>query len=942
MRRHDSLRYLAGNIGLLLLYFLLGQASLSLAFQHASVSPVWPPSGLALAALLILGSQSWPTVFLGAFLVNVTTLGKIAGSLGIATGNTLEAVLGAYLVNRFAGGRQAFRRPEDFLRFAGLAAIVSTSVSAIIGVTSLSLSGAVKAGQHALIGLTWWIGDAVGVLIAAPVFILWLEKSRPTWKGRGLELALLVLVLVSLGSVVFSDVLPLRPGTYNLSYLCILPLLWAGLRFGKREVATGMVLLSGMAIWGTLRNLGPFVRVTPNESLLLLQVFLGAVAVMAIGVGAFVSQGREVEEELQRSREDLERKVEERTREISSANADLRYSEAKFRDLLESAPDAMVLLDREGTIVLVNAQTERLFGYRRGELLQRRAEILFPERLRPRRPDGSDGFPEGYVASLRQQSAGVGQELFGQRKDGSEFPADITVSPLEAERETLESAAIRDITRRKQSEESLARLAAVVASSDDAIVSTDTEGLITTWNAAAERLFGYAAAEVLGRSGTLLTAPGRAGEIESSLERLRRQEQVRCETQTMAKDGRVLDIGMTAFPVQERTGRLIGFSAILRDVTEHKRAVEERQEKEILKTHVQELSRRAQELASLNELGDVLRSAVHVSEAYPVIPRFIRELFPAESGALYEFNEDHNLLAGVLSWGDSASQDDVFVPSECWALRRGQVHEVSEGSGEMVCQHLKPPVSVGSLCIPLMARGRPLGLLVLMGPRQGHLWPDEQGIAGEYRQRLARAVAQQIASALFDIRLQETLRDRASRDPLTGLFNRRTLEETLHRELYRAARRKSKVGFVLFDLDHFKRFNDRFGHAAGDAALREVSAFIQKRTRAEDILCRYGGEEFLLVLSDCTSKNLMRRAEEIREGVKLLRLEHGQRPLGEVTLSAGAALFPDHGRTLDNLFQAADAALYQAKKAGRDRIVVADPLGLVIPPGHAPQKGSEH
>jgi diguanylate cyclase (GGDEF)-like protein len=203
-------------------------------------------------------------------------------------------------------------------------------------------------------------------------------------------------------------------------------------------------------------------------------------------------------------------------------------------------------------------------------------------------------------------------------------------------------------------------------------------------------------------------------------------------------------------------------------------------------------------------------------------------------------------------------------------------------------------------------------------------------------------VAQQVASALFDLRLQETLRDKASRDPLTGLFNRRTLEETLHRELYRAARRKSKVGFVLFDLDHFKRFNDRFGHAAGDSALREVSAFIQKHTRAEDIVCRYGGEEFLLVLSDCTPRNLVRRAEEIRAGVKQLRVEHGQRPLGDITLSAGAALFPDHGRSLDDLFQAADAALYQAKKAGRDQIVVADPLRLVIAPGAIPEKGSEH
>jgi diguanylate cyclase (GGDEF)-like protein len=186
------------------------------------------------------------------------------------------------------------------------------------------------------------------------------------------------------------------------------------------------------------------------------------------------------------------------------------------------------------------------------------------------------------------------------------------------------------------------------------------------------------------------------------------------------------------------------------------------------------------------------------------------------------------------------------------------------------------------------------------------------------------------------------LRDQAIRDPLTGLFNRRYMEEAIHRELYRTARKKAKVGFVLFDLDHFKKFNDRFGHNAGDATLRDVSAFVQKNSRAEDILCRYGGEEFLLVLSDCSSKVLIERAEQIREGVKKLRLGNEQRPLGDITLSIGAALFPDHGRTLEELFQAADAALYQAKRAGRDRVAVADPLRLITVPGRSPEKESEH
>jgi len=333
---------------------------------------------------------------------------------------------------------------------------------------------------------------------------------------------------------------------------------------------------------------------------------------------------------------------------------------------------------------------------------------------------------------------------------------------------------------------------------------------------------------------------------------------------------------------------------------------------------------------------------VRVAEAYPVIPRFLRALFPGESGALYEFDAPHGLYATVLAWGDEAPQEDAFAPTDCWALRRARLHEVDDPAGQMICRHLAPPVHAGALCIPLMARGRTLGLLHLRSRPSARGKSGSDGVRGEYRQRLANTVAQQISSALHDLAIQETLREQASRDPLTGLFNRRYMEETLHRELFRASRRKAQIGFLLFDLDHFKRLNDRFGHAAGDTALREVSAFVHRRARVEDILCRYGGEEFLLVLSDCSSRNALKRAESIREGIKGLRLEHEQRPLGEITVSVGVALFPDHGRSLEDLFQAADAALYEAKKSGRDRIVAADSLPWVVLPGQGPEVEQQH
>jgi PAS domain S-box-containing protein len=316
-----------GLAALTLLYFLAGKLGLSLAFVHASATAVWPPTGIALAAFLIGGYGVWPAILLGAFLVNVTTAGSAATSLGIAVGNTLEGVVGAYLVNSFAGGRHAFQRPRDVFRFAALAAILSTTVSASCGLASLSLGG--LAAWDGAIWLTWWLGDAVGALVVAPVLILWSVDRHWRWRGaRLLELAILLLTLGLAGLAVFTHAF--HGGNYPLQVLTIPMLLWAAFRFGQREAATSVLLLSVIAIWGTLRGAGPFARESQNESLLMLQAFMGVWAVSVLALAAVVGELRAAERKVRLLNEELEWRVRDRTSQLEQANQTLtREAEAR-------------------------------------------------------------------------------------------------------------------------------------------------------------------------------------------------------------------------------------------------------------------------------------------------------------------------------------------------------------------------------------------------------------------------------------------------------------------------------------------------------------------------------------------------------------------------------------------------------------------------------------
>lgn len=297
--REDRTRNLVTIGALTVVYFLAGKLGLSMAFVHPSSTAVWPATGIALAAILFFGARVWPGVFLGAFLVNITTAGTVLTSLGIATGNTLESLIAAYLVTRLASGRNAFERGTDTFKFALLAGTVGTAVAATMGVTSLSLGGFAPWSDYRDIWLTWWLGDGVGAIVVAPLLILWISNFRIRWRwARFGEMLALTTSLLLVSEIVFCGVLFRAPRNYPLEYLCVPFLIWAALRFGQREASLVIVLLSSVAVWGTLHGSGPFAIGTKNESLLLLQSFMAIVAVMTLALAAQAAERRRADEQI--------------------------------------------------------------------------------------------------------------------------------------------------------------------------------------------------------------------------------------------------------------------------------------------------------------------------------------------------------------------------------------------------------------------------------------------------------------------------------------------------------------------------------------------------------------------------------------------------------------------------------------------------------------------
>jgi diguanylate cyclase (GGDEF)-like protein/PAS domain S-box-containing protein len=362
------------------------------------------------------------------------------------------------------------------------------------------------------------------------------------------------------------------------------------------------------------------------------------------------------------------------------------------------------------------------------------------------------------------------------------------------------------------------------------------------------------------------------------------------------------------------------------DITERKYAEEALQAANTqLMTLVTQLESRTRESSLLSQLSDLLQACPTAEESYGVIAKFFQQLLPSQGAALYLYRASRDKLEAVATAGPFAAGQPVqlFAPEACWAMRLGHTHSVAGPDAGLLCAHVAEAPPGGYLCVPIMARGDALGMLHLRLTAEGAAAPDSAERPQADWLRLAETVGERLALALANVNLREALSHQAVRDPLTGLFNRRYLHETLEREISRAARSEHSVAVIFLDIDHFKRFNDTHGHDAGDVLLRAVGQLLKNNLRVEDIACRYGGEEFLLIMPDTTLESARERADSLRLAVAGLRVKHYEATLEAVSISVGVAAFPIHGTTGERVIRAADKALYQAKANGRDNVQLA-------------------
>jgi diguanylate cyclase (GGDEF)-like protein/PAS domain S-box-containing protein len=475
-----------------------------------------------------------------------------------------------------------------------------------------------------------------------------------------------------------------------------------------------------------------------------------------------------------------------------SAGADSVFQAAEFRHLLDAAPEGIIGVGADGRIQFANEESQRLFQYREAELLERPVELLIPERFSSRHVEVRAAF----TAQPGRRMMGSGVEVWGRRKDGSEFPADVSLSRVSTGHGLLIISIIRDVTEQKQTQSMLIEI------------------------------------------------------------------------------NRKLQLGL------------------------------------------EENQRRAEGLHLLSRMGHLLQSSRSEKESYAIVARHAARLFPECSGALYVINESRDAVLSVAAWGEHAgSITNQFTPAACQSLRSGRAHIVDEKNGAARCLHAAAEQGGLHVCVPMLARGDYIGVL--------HLSAADSSALEQSRFELLRAAADHIGLSTANLRLREALRMQSICDPLTGLYNRRFTQEWLKRELPRGSRKGRPTSLLMLDLDHFKRFNDNFGHECGDLVLQKVSTLLRESVRSSDVACRMGGEELALLLPETSLTDAAAIAEKLRARIEALAVFYDGQSCGRITVSIGVARAPEHGTSPEALIRAADTVLYRAKAAGRNRVVVA-------------------
>jgi diguanylate cyclase (GGDEF)-like protein len=316
----------------------------------------------------------------------------------------------------------------------------------------------------------------------------------------------------------------------------------------------------------------------------------------------------------------------------------------------------------------------------------------------------------------------------------------------------------------------------------------------------------------------------------------------------------------------------------------------------------------------LKNARDELQLCVTAQEAYACSARHLNQLVPGSSGVISIINNSRSMLITSATWGDEEGMLDGFEAEACCGLRTGRPRWRKVGESEIHCSHFVGLPPENYMCIPLAALGETLGFAYL------NLLSESVQTVAVGREALINEMVELAAMAIAGLNLRAKLENQSIRDGLTNLFNRHFLEIALERELQRATRSGEPLAVLMIDVDHFKAFNDLFGHEAGDLVLRELAGCLQSTVRAEDIVCRYGGEEFVILLPEITRERAMEAAERLRQRVSMMRLELRGEPLRQISISVGLATYPDLASDAVDLLRMADRALYQAKRAGRNQV----------------------
>ncbi|MBX3486300.1 MAG: diguanylate cyclase [Candidatus Paracaedibacteraceae bacterium] len=589
-------------------------------------------------------------------------------------------------------------------------------------------------------------------------------------------------------------------------------------------------------------------------------------------------------------------------------------SESRIRTIIDNIGECVIVFSDDGKIDSMNQVALSTFNMSENSIRDTNLNTLF-------------NIPTNEFHKYLYISYGQWREGKCYRLDGTAFDAHIKFKDIRTRQKNLFIAIIRDITNQKTSESKLIQSEKVLRSSFDhspiGMMVLNMKNRITQVNQALCTMLGYHESELIGQNLKALLPENLRQENSLPFQKLAEIgiKNYKIESPMLTKSGQIIQTisSMTLFLSQNEEDSF--FIAQIQDITMRQLYETELQQKnDELESKFKELKNHTRITEELNKMNSILQACLTTSETLNPIEKFADKLFDNIQGAVYLTTPENNSMELVLRWGKTNNNISSIKKDDCWSLRRSQVYTVTDLHDQVTCYHYANVPLSGQICIPLTAQGELIGLMTL--------YSEDINFNETYKntRRLALSFADHIALSLSNIRLRERLQHQSIVDALTNLYNRRYFDESIKIELSRAERKKQNLSLLIVDIDHFKNFNDTYGHDVGDIVLQEVSHVLTRNIRSSDIACRMGGEEFAIILPETSTSIAHERAEMLRKKIEKLIIKNTGKSIDPITASIGIATYPEHANTTKNLIEAADVALYAAKNQGRNRCITATAL----------------